>query len=671
MKLISANNVVGLTLASGISASATSLTLSSGQGALLPTPAAGQQLVLTIKDASTGLITEIVYAQTRSGDVLSNITRAQESTAARAWQAGDVVNCLMTNGMYQAALQADDLVPLQNQVDAIEDELTNINAEDVIYDPPFTGGVQTDVESKLAQTISLADFMGVAVSTAAAFTAALTAASGKVLVINPGTYTINSGLTIPANTTVMGYGASLDFSGAGNIAALTLGANVKLYGLKLIGPGNASYNGSSVGIKCYGINNSPLAPTYVQGPTINDVTVTEFAGQGLDFKYCNKGKVTKCTVTECGYTGIQLLSTNRIEIADNYVGQISPGTSGNSYGIAISSNEGTVTEDPVPVFNKIIGNTVEDVTGWTGIDTHGGSDLIVALNQVQNCRIGIKITDRDVNGVRTIAPKNIVVLGNKINDNGLNNGSAIVVNGAFPNPTADYATGITITGNVIDGHGVSNSSSEGAIRCYSTRGLSITGNTIRRPKVVGIVLDFDNESHNVTGNTIIDPIDSVETTRCIYVKGGNNLGSIVGNTFTLENLALATNVAQWGVENGAGVGTTNILTVANNNLVNVRTGHLQMSERFGIYYTNGDTTPSVKNTGLMLIANSDPTTITNFDDAYDGQVITLYFSDSNTTINRSNAYLAGGANFVSTANDTLVLQKLGSVWLEMSRSVNS
>jgi parallel beta-helix repeat protein len=508
---------------------------------------------------------------------------------------------------------------------------------------------------------------------AAAFGLALTAASGSVLEIPSGTYQINSALTIPANTTVTGYGATLDFSSAGNIAALVLESNVKLFGFKLLGPSNVSYNGNSIGIKCYGTDNSPSAPTYVTGPTLQDLFVTEFAGQGVDCKYNNNGKISDCRVTECGYTGIQILSSNRFQITNNYVGQITPGASGNAYGISISSSEGSVISDPIPFFNEITGNIVEDVTVWTGIDTHGGDTIVISNNIVQNCKLGIKLTDRDIGAVRTIAPKNIVVSGNYINDNNLFVGSAIVINGAITGSgtTTDYATNISITGNTILGHGEANNDGAGAIRCYSTKNLTISGNNVRRPKVVGIVLDFDNESFSINGNTIVDPQDSTETTRCVYLRSNNNLGSIVGNTFVLESTLVANNVSQWGVENGLGAGTTNIVTVESNNLANVQPNYLQMSESFALRYNAGDTSPSVKNTVSMGIANASPTTITNFDDGYDGQVISLNFSDSNTTINRTNAYLDGGVNFTSTANDTLVLKKLGVAWYEISRSLNN
>lgn len=504
-----------------------------------------------------------------------------------------------------------------------------------------------------------------------AFGLALTAAAGKVLVIPSGTYKITSAQTISANTVVLGDDATLDFSTAGNIAALTLGSNVTIQGLKIVGPGNDTYASGSIGVKCYGTSNAPAAPTYVTGPTLVDLEITSFRNAGIECQFNVIGQITGCKITSCAYTGIQLLSCNRFSVNDNYVGQITPGTSGNAYGIAVSSGEGTTTEDPIPVFNEIIGNTVEDVTVWTGIDTHGGDSLVVSNNTVFNCKLGIKLTDRDVSGVRTIAPKNIVVSGNYINDNGIYAGAAITINGAYPSTVTDHAVNISVTGNVILGHGTSGSNQEGAIRCYGTRNLSIVGNTIRQPKVIGILLDFNNESFTVSGNTIVDPHDASVTSRCVYIKTSTNRGSIVGNTFVLENSSLATKVAEWAVENGSGAGTTNIVTVSENNLDGIQTGRLALSETFGKTYSGGDATPDVTNTTYMSITNGGPTTISNFTNGYEGQVLTLFFTDSNTTINRANAYLAGGINFTSTANDILVLRKTGSSWIEVCRSVNS
>ncbi len=93
--------------------------------------------------------------------------------------------------------------------------------------------------------------------------------------------------------------------------------------------------------------------------------------------------------------------------------------------------------------------------------------------------------------------------------------------------------------------------------------------------------------------------------------------------------------------------------------------------RVNLTYTPGDTTPSVLDSGVLSISNAGPVTITNFDDGVDGQLIFLFFEDGNTTINRSNAVLAGGVNFVSSGNDFLVLYKTATVWAEVCRSINS
>jgi len=109
---IFANNA-NSTLAAPISALATSVTLTSGSGALFPNPSAGQQFSLTFNDAATGLLTEIVYCTGRSGDTLSPIVRAQEGTAALSWLAGDLAANLLTAGQMNAIVQTVSIAPIR------------------------------------------------------------------------------------------------------------------------------------------------------------------------------------------------------------------------------------------------------------------------------------------------------------------------------------------------------------------------------------------------------------------------------------------------------------------------------------------------------------------------------------------------------------------------------
>lgn len=104
--LLFANNATS-TLAAPVSAGATNITLASGTGALFPSPVAGQAFMLTLTDAATGLLTEIVQVTAQATDTLT-VVRAQERTTALTWAAGDVCANLLTAGTASSFLQAGD-----------------------------------------------------------------------------------------------------------------------------------------------------------------------------------------------------------------------------------------------------------------------------------------------------------------------------------------------------------------------------------------------------------------------------------------------------------------------------------------------------------------------------------------------------------------------------------
>jgi hypothetical protein len=86
------------------------------------------------------------------------------------------------------------------------------NAESVVYDPPFTGAVPTNVEEKLAQYISAADFGAVGdgvVDNATAINAAATAVSalgGGVVTLGAGTFIVGATIQMPDNVVLQGAG---------------------------------------------------------------------------------------------------------------------------------------------------------------------------------------------------------------------------------------------------------------------------------------------------------------------------------------------------------------------------------------------------------------------------------------------------------------------------------
>lgn len=99
-----ANNAFG-TLASGINSSATSITLTTGQGARFPTLSVGDYFYATLIDTSNNL--EIVKVTARSTDVLT-VVRAQESTTARAYSTGDRIEIRLTAATFTDAVNGQD-----------------------------------------------------------------------------------------------------------------------------------------------------------------------------------------------------------------------------------------------------------------------------------------------------------------------------------------------------------------------------------------------------------------------------------------------------------------------------------------------------------------------------------------------------------------------------------
>ena len=82
-----------------------------------------------------------------------------------------------------------------------------------------------------------------------------------------------------------------------------------------------------------------------------------------------------------------------------------------------------------------------------------------------------------------------------------------------------------------------------------------------------------------------------------------------------------------------------------------------------------DATPSVKDGHIFLTGGT--TTITDFDDGYEGQIIIIIAEHSITITDGTNIFLDGSANWDMTATDTLTLIcKADNKWYELSRGDN-
>ena len=115
------------TLASSINTSATSITVSSGQGARFPSLTGSEFFYATLIDTSNNL--EIVKVTARSTDVLT-VTRAQESTSARAFSSGDRIELRVTaQGLVDLrTIAADEIVNSMINTDAVNSDSIAANS---------------------------------------------------------------------------------------------------------------------------------------------------------------------------------------------------------------------------------------------------------------------------------------------------------------------------------------------------------------------------------------------------------------------------------------------------------------------------------------------------------------------------------------------------------------
>jgi microcystin-dependent protein len=102
-------NLARSSLAGGITNSAVSLTVQAGGGDLFPNPNSTQQFAMTLTDAATGLLKEIVYCISRpgAGDTMT-VERGQEGYTPLNWIAGDPIANLWTAGQAQSMVQSGE-----------------------------------------------------------------------------------------------------------------------------------------------------------------------------------------------------------------------------------------------------------------------------------------------------------------------------------------------------------------------------------------------------------------------------------------------------------------------------------------------------------------------------------------------------------------------------------
>lgn len=395
--------------------------------------------------------------------------------------------------------------------------------------------------------------------------------AGQVLVIGD-RYRVDGTLVFATpNTSVRGSGQGELYSGLTGTTAQVMiritADNVKLQGFAVTGPQIAA-GANQTGISIEGGS----AATALNGVILNNMTVSRFGKNGILASYVTNFAFDDNTIFDCCYTGIGILCGINGTIDRNRVRNITQTGYANSYGIYTSRYESTdLSTYPRSANISISGNRVSDIPGWDGINTHGGINHIIANNVITNCSKPIEIVGSDdSSNVTTFAPLDIQIIGNVITStrtDGTYPGGIVFVGaqgaGILGTP-AEYGTG-TIIGNVIRGHGKENTSTNGAIHCYYTRGLILSNNTIIEAGANGIYMYHTNTDFTATGNTIVDPWTNSLGLACAISCGSDyNVGYIGGNNRVVRASKTATVVASRGIYIASTA--NNVITLGDNDM---------------------------------------------------------------------------------------------------------
>ena len=162
-------------VAVGFSAIATTISVTGGTGGRFPALAGAQYFYLTLENAL--LQREIVRVTARSGDTLT-VVRAQDSTTARAWNAGDIVS-LRLNALAIADSLFGALAASNNLSDLANAATARINLGlDSYADLDVT---QSFTRAQRGAPVALTDAATVAVDLALANNFTLTLAGNRTL----------------------------------------------------------------------------------------------------------------------------------------------------------------------------------------------------------------------------------------------------------------------------------------------------------------------------------------------------------------------------------------------------------------------------------------------------------------------------------------------------------
>lgn len=251
-----------------------------------------------------------------------------------------------------------------------------------------------------------------------AIQAAITATpvGGKCIVLpTTGGYKLTATLVIDHAMTLEGIdNASLSWASAvsGTAGISVSASDVTIAQLTLTGRGNTSQVDGEIAIGInVGVGGTWAAA--LQRIFVTNVTITSWGDSAILGIYLIDFHFDYCTISHMGYHAIAVESGMYGTICHNRITDISPGKSGNAYGVIITRiSTASLATNPVSESISCSWNIIDSVPLWEGLDTHAGKHLEFISNRISNCMVGIVIIPDSNSNM----PSHCIVMGNTITD---------------------------------------------------------------------------------------------------------------------------------------------------------------------------------------------------------------------------------------------------------------
>lgn len=530
--------------------------------------------------------------------------------------------------------------------------------------------------------------------------------NGGIIVFPSGTF-VSGALTVGnSNITFdLSSGATLKFStlGAG-VTAITVNANnFAITGGKLQGPAASAYVANEIGLKMIGTSTSVRK----SGLELRNVEITQFGAHGVYCQFVDNILLTECYIYYCGYSGASFLSCNNGIATDNKILNITPGTSGNMYGISLTHDSTDYSSDPNAgtkqatnpfCWNWYVGQNYVAYNAWEPIDCHGGYEITIDGNHVYASYGGIACSSSSGDAAGYAGYDNAVI--NNIVDARNPDGTAsgyendnygINLNGGS---TLNHKN-VVCTNNIVVGHGILGNTNSGSIQAVLVQNANISGNIVQKWGG-SCIIGTGSSSLLIDNNTFLElggAAAGAENAIMIEVT------SALGNTITITNNNMQANGGTAGVTGVRAEQLTTLPYFAGNDFAAATSsayvvpGDFLVSDiaspiyRVVVDNAGGGAAVNVNVAALSryptfrmdITSNNALSEISNFTNGVYGQIIYIHSPSSTAfVLNTTAKRLSGGTAFTASQWDTITLLQtgdtggIGSVfWTELSRSVNS